>query len=84
MPWLIAIGRGCPCSPRHPKRPGGIGGFGVGSDLGWDLFGGVGYEVNDHISIVGGYRGLGVDYDDGDFLFDIVEHGPIISGVVRF
>ena len=61
-----------------------IGGFGVGSEFGWDVFGGVGYEVTDHFSIVGGYRGLGVDYDDGGFLFDIVEHGPIISGLVRF
>lgn len=60
------------------------GGFGVGSDFGWDLFSGAGYEFNDHISIVLGYRGLGVDYEDDGFVFDIVEHGPVISGVVRF
>jgi hypothetical protein len=61
-----------------------IGGFGVSSDIDWDLFGGIGYEVSDRISLVGGYRGVGVDYSSGGFVFDVIEHGPILGGVFRF
>lgn len=61
-----------------------IGGFGVSSDIDWDLFGGVGYEFSDRFSLVGGYRGVGVDYSDGSFEFDIIQHGPIFGGVFRF
>ena len=59
-------------------------GFGVSSDIDWDLFGGIGYEVSDRISLVGGYRGIGVDYSSGGFVFDVIEHGPILGGVFRF
>jgi len=63
---------------------GMIGGFGASSDIDWDLFGGVGYEISDRISLVGGYRALGVDYSSGGFVFDIVEQGPIFGAVFRF
>jgi len=55
-----------------------VGGFGVSSDIDWDLFGGVGYQF------VAGYRAVGVDYQDGDFLFDVIQQGPIMGGVFRF
>ena len=45
---------------------------------------GLGYEVTDSISMIGGYRALGVDYADGDFVFDVVQHGPILGAVFRF
>lgn len=61
-----------------------IGGFGAGSDLDWDLFGGVGYELTDRFSLVAGYRGIGVDYDDDDLLFDMTIHGPLIGGSLKF
>jgi hypothetical protein len=61
-----------------------IGGFGVSSDIDWDLFGGVGYEFNDRFSFVAGYRGIGVDYSNDGFVFDVVEHGPILGGVFKF
>jgi hypothetical protein len=61
-----------------------IGGFGVSSDLGWDAFAGLGYEFNDRFSMVGGYRALGVDYTNDEFVFDVVQHGPIFGGVYRF
>jgi hypothetical protein len=61
-----------------------IGGFGVSSDIDWDLFGGVGYEFNDRFSLVAGYRGLGVDYSNDGFVFDVIQHGPILGGVFRF
>jgi hypothetical protein len=61
-----------------------IGGFGVNSDFTWDVMGALGYEVTDSISMIGGYRALGVDYADGDFVFDVVQHGPILGAVFRF
>ena len=63
---------------------GMIGGFGVSSDFTWDVMGGLGYEASDSISLVAGYRGLGVDYDNNGFVFDVVQHGPILGAVFRF
>jgi hypothetical protein len=63
---------------------GMIGGFGAASDFTWDVMAALGYQLNDRISMVGGYRALGVDYSDGDFLFDVVQHGPILGAVLRF
>lgn len=63
---------------------GMIGGFGAGSDIGWDVLGGVGYEWNEHFSTVAGYRALGVDYSDNGFVYDVVQHGPFLGAVIRF
>jgi hypothetical protein len=54
------------------------------ADLDWDLAAGVGYEFNDRISAVAGYRALGVDYSDNGFVFDVVQQGPILGLVLRF
>jgi len=61
-----------------------IGGFGVSSDFTWDVMGGLGYDASDSISLVAGYRGLGVDYENDGFVFDVVMHGPILGVVFRF
>jgi opacity protein-like surface antigen len=63
---------------------GMIGGFGVSSEFTWDVMAALGYEVTDKISMVGGYRALGVDYSNGAFVFDVVQHGPILGAVFRF
>jgi hypothetical protein len=63
---------------------GMVGGFGAGSEVTWDVLGGVGYEWNEKWSVVLGYRALGVDYDNGGFVYDIVQHGPILGAVMRF
>ena len=47
-------------------------------------FGGVGYEFNNTFSLVAGYRGTGVDYEDDNFEFDVIQHGPIFGGLFRF
>jgi hypothetical protein len=60
-----------------------IGGFGAGSDVTWDLLGGVGYQYNDWLSFTG-YRALGVDYDKDGFDYDVVQHGPILGTVMKF
>jgi opacity protein-like surface antigen len=63
---------------------GMIGGFCVSSDFTWDVMGGLGYQVTDSISLVAGYRGLGVDYRNDGFVFDVTQDGPILGAVFRF
>ncbi|MBZ9654568.1 DUF481 domain-containing protein [Phyllobacterium lublinensis] len=55
-----------------------------GADLDWDLAGGIGYNFNDKISAVAGYRALGVDYSNDGFVLDIVQQGPIFGVVMHF
>jgi len=56
-----------------------IGGFGVGSDLQWELIGRVGYRFGDSVSAALGYRHLAIDFDDSSVVIDAVITGPFIS-----
>lgn len=60
------------------------GGFGVSSDFMWDAMGAAGYQFNDTVSAVVGYRAVGVDYRNGAFVYDVVQQGPIIGLTVKF
>lgn len=71
-------------SPWYFTAWGMIGGFGAGADLDWDLLAGVGYQWNERFAMVGGYRALGVDYEDDGFVYDIVQQGPFLGAVVKF
>jgi hypothetical protein len=76
---------------RHQFAPGNelqflgdIGGFGVGSDLTWQLFAGYGFDFSvckTTLYGVVGYRALAVDYsqDNGGFKnnLDLILHGPV-------
>ncbi|GAB4066837.1 hypothetical protein GCM10028812_16880 [Ancylobacter sonchi] len=55
-----------------------------GADLDWDVGGGVGYAFNERLSLMVGYRALGVDYSQDGFLFDVVEQGPMLGTVLKF
>jgi opacity protein-like surface antigen len=66
------------------KAEGDVGGFGVGSDLDWQVLGALQYQLNDSITLEAGYRYLSVDYDKDGFLFDMAMQGPIIGGSIRF
>jgi opacity protein-like surface antigen len=63
---------------------GDVGGFGVSSDLTWQVFGGVAYEISDRWSAKIGYRALGVDYTDGGFKYDVIMHGPLLGLGYKF
>ncbi|RLD06037.1 MAG: hypothetical protein DRI65_07555 [Chloroflexota bacterium] len=54
------------------------------SDAAWDIYGGVGYRYSDLVSIVGGYRHLELDYDNGPFLFDVEMSGPVMGATFSF
>lgn len=61
---------------------GDIGGFGVGSDLTWQAFGGLGLRFGTAGSgLLVGYRYLDVDFEDSDngFLFNLGMHGPLVG-----
>ncbi len=60
-----------------------VGGFGVGSDLTWDSFAGIGYQFNDSISAIAGYRHLEVDYEHNGFIFDVEMSGPVIGMTIH-
>lgn len=63
---------------------GDIGGFGVGSDLTFQVMGTFSYSFNDHFAIQAGYRYWSVDFEDGDFKFDANLHGPLIGLTFTF
>ncbi|MBL8792217.1 MAG: hypothetical protein JNM45_17130 [Rhizobiales bacterium] len=61
-----------------------VGGFGVGSDIMWDAMGGMGYRINDKMTMFAGYRGLHDDYSKDGFVSKITQTGPIIGGTFDF
>lgn len=60
---------------------GDVGGVIVGSDVDWQAIATVNYDVSRKITVGAGWRYFKVNYDKGDFLYDIGQSGPII--VVR-
>ncbi len=59
---------------------------GITSEIVVDFFGGVGYAFTQRVSAVAGYRYLKVDYKqgNGDFVYDVQMHGPIVGAIFRF
>jgi hypothetical protein len=66
------------------QAEGDVGGFGLVSDVDWQLLGTIQYQVADYLTLDAGYRYLAVDFDDGGFLFDVALSGPIIGASIRF
>jgi hypothetical protein len=62
----------------------GLIGGGASAELTWDLMGGAGYQFTSSFSAVAGYRAAGVDYENDGFVYDVVQHGPILGAVFRF
>jgi hypothetical protein len=60
-----------------------IGGFGIGSDLSWNLVGLVDFKPWKHVGLFGGYRVLYQDYSSGSgsdkFSFDATMQGPALG-----
>jgi hypothetical protein len=76
---------------RHQLAPGSelqflgdIGGFGIGSDLTWQLFAGYGFDFwQSNLHGVIGYRALAVDYSQDSEAnknsLDLILHGPVVG-----
>ncbi|HEX8814499.1 MAG TPA: hypothetical protein VF753_03275 [Terriglobales bacterium] len=63
---------------------GDAGGFGVGSQVTWQIVTLAGKEVGDRYSMMAGYRYLDVDYQSGGFLDNTHMSGPIVGFNIRF
>ncbi len=61
-----------------------VGGFGVGTDLTWQVLGTVDYAFNDWIALRVGYRHMAINYSDGGDELDLNLSGPIIGTSFRF
>ena len=61
-----------------------VGGFGVGSDITWQAYGAIGYQLTAHTTLELGYRHLYVDYADGNFSYDISTSGVQMAIGYRF
>lgn len=61
---------------------GDVGGFGIGSDLTWQLQAYAGYRFGKVFQLTGGYRILSTDFNQGEspreFVFDVNEFGPCV------
>lgn len=58
---------------------GDVGGFGLGSDLSWQLLVLYNHRVHARWTLSGGYRVLSTDYDDDGHLHDVRIAGPLLG-----
>ena len=70
---------------------GDLGGFGISedtSDFSWQAMGLLGYDLSKKFTLLGGYRALALDQEEGsgngEHGIDVVMHGPIIGLEIRF
>ncbi len=57
---------------------------GGGSKFTGQLLGAVGFQISNHVALLGGYRYLKINYDKDNFLFDMGLSGPILGAGFRF
>lgn len=84
--WVDAVGglRGKASLSEKVFTIGKLDLGGGGSKFTYQLFGGLGYNLNRKVALVGGYRVLDVNYDKNNFVYDMNQRGPIIGAAFRF
>lgn len=67
---------------------GNIGGFGVGSDLFWQVQANAVWKSSERTQLSFGYRAISIDYDRGAgtdrFVYDMLTFGPVVRFGFRF
>lgn len=67
---------------------GDIGGFGIGSEIAWQIYPLVGYRFSRLFEMALAYRWLGMEYETGSgddlFVYDVVDFGPEIGFLFHF
>jgi hypothetical protein len=58
---------------------GDVGGIVFGSDLTWQGVASIDYQISRKMNVGVGWRHWRVNYDKGDFLYDVRQTGPIIA-----
>jgi len=82
---VIAARLGAPIAPRlSALLQGDLGGFGVGSDLTYQLTGTLNYRASDRFFLSAEGRHLHLDYARGGTRFEGSQTGPIIGATHRF
>lgn len=61
-----------------------IGGFGVGSDFSWEVYGGLDYEFSDRFVGRLGFRYISIDYSKSGVKYDTELFGPAAGLTIRF
>ncbi|WP_124019511.1 hypothetical protein [Flavobacterium laiguense] len=81
-PMLIARVKSKPGEKFIYQFRGEIGGFGVGSDLAWQIQTYAGYQFSKLFQITGGYRIISLDYETGTgqnrFMYNVDTSGPVL------
>ena len=57
---------------------GDLGGILFGSDVTWQGVASVDYQINRKMTLGAGWRYFKVNYDDGDFLYNVAQSGPML------
>lgn len=57
---------------------GEVGG-GAESDFNWEAMALLGYHINQNWDLGLAYRGIGIDYENDGFLYDVTMHGPMLG-----
>ena len=91
-PFVGARLRWQPAAGEEVSLRGDVGGFGAGSKFTWQALATYNWLLCTHgaLTLDGylGYRALSVDYEDGSgtsrYVFDVVQHGPVIGITGRF
>ena len=82
---VLAAHVGIPVSERTTLAVyGDIGGFGVASDFTWQAIVGLQHRIGRHWQLSGGWRYYAVDFEKGDFLYDVRQSGPILGARYNF
>ncbi len=72
----------------HASLVADVGGFGIGSDLSWEVLPSVGFDLAKWASVEVGYKYLDTDYENGEgadrFAYDMVLEGPVAGVAFRF
>ena len=61
-----------------------VGGFGITSDISWELVGTVQYDASEHWRLGAGWRHFVVHQDKGEFDIDLKLTGPFLTAAYRF
>lgn len=61
-----------------------IGGFEANSDLSWEVYGGVNYDLTEKFAATLGYRYMSIEYEANRATLDIDIQGPVLGLTYRF
>jgi hypothetical protein len=84
--WVDVVGglRGKAALSKKVFITGKVDFGGGGSKFTYQLFGGLGYNVNKKVALIFGYRDLDVNYNKNNFVYDMSQRGPIMGMGFKF